>query len=373
MLKILGQINIPADALGRAKEISELEGVGQVVCFPCLHLKKKYTNLGYRIDIPSSIAILTQDCLFPQFRSRGINCGMGLAKTNLFYKEPLVPEIKKVFGNLKKNSLSSKEFKRVCLEGSEVIREKFNLPSEAVFGKEFKFNEQERAQFDYSGINKDWRQGSLRLKRNIGSYFGGNHFLEFQRVDDIFNQQKAREWGIKKDQVFILFHTAGEALETILEKSILKQIIYQPHFVKLDKSSPYFAIVLKALRMLMNYGFVYRLSTFAMLKRFFDIDYFVDCYHNGIEETKDEAGNSLFIYRHNVNKVSENAPVILSGTSEKKTYVNIGEQGAGDFLFSSDHGYGDLNLPPDHLLSLFEKHKISTKVFSLKPIITWKQ
>ncbi len=371
MIKTLDKKNIPANVLSIAKEISNLDGVKEVVCFPDIHLKEKYTNLGYRIDIPSSLAILTENCLYPQFRSRGINCGMSLIKTNLFYKDSLVPELKKILLNFKKGiSISSKEFRNICLEGSEVIREKFGLSVGAVFGKEFKFSEQERAQFDYSGINRDWRKGSFRLKRKLGAHFGGNHFLEFQKVDNIFNQKKADEWGIKKGQIYILYHTAGESLDSILEQKILKETIYQPNFIKLEKSSPNFQIILKAVKFLMNYGFAYRLATFAMLNSLLQVDYFTDQYHNGIEAL--DPDNTLFLYRHNVNKVSKNAPVLLSGTSELKSYVNAGEQGAENFLWSSDHGYGGLNLPAVYLLSLFEKHNISTKVFSLMPIINLK-
>jgi len=432
-MKILDKENISPEVKERVEEISKLPGVKEIVAFPDVHLKEKYTNLGYRIDVPSSLAILTENCLYPQFRSRGFNCGMALIKTNLFYENALLPKLEKVLLNFNKGlvknlfnyfrfplkdkySLSAKEFKKACLEGSEAIREKFGLPQDSVFGQEFKFTEEELSKFNYSGINQVWQQGSLRLKRKIGIYFGGNHFLEFQVVDDVFDQEQAEKLGIKKGQICILFHTAGDSLDDILE--ILKETIYQPHFVKLEESSPNFPIILKAIKILMNYGFAYRLTTFAILNDLFakvfgsetKLDYFIDHYHNSIEEIKKDENNTLFFYRHNVNKVSKDSPVILSGSYNLKSYVNKGMDGAENFLWSADHGYGDLikkfpqekinslkvkrilfkkgiNLPSfvkneqrdieynpaaNHLLSLFEENNISKRVFSLTPIINFK-
>ncbi|MDP3990743.1 MAG: RtcB family protein [Candidatus Nealsonbacteria bacterium] len=409
MAIILDEKNISPEVKRRVNEISNLPGVKEVVAFPDIHLKSKYANLGYRIDIPSSLAILTEDCLYPQFRSRGLNCGMALLKTNLFYEDALLPKLEKVLLNFNKGlvrnlfnyfrfplqdkfSLSTEEFQRICRK--------------------------DISQFNYSGIRKEWRQGTLRLKRKMGKHFGGNHFMEFQAVDDVFNEEQAKEWGIRKGQICLLYHTAGESLDDILEEDILKETIYQPKFVKLDKSSPNFPIILKALKMLMNYGFAYRLTTFSILKDLFaevfggetELEHFSDHYHNGIEEIKKDPDHTLFLYRHNVNKVSSGSPVILSGSFNLKSYVNKGAAGAENFLWSADHGYGDLtrrfpqekidsakvkrllfkkgvNLPffvktkkvdleynsaAPYLLSLLEEKNISKKVFSLAPIINLK-
>ena len=68
MIKILDEKNISPEIIRRLEEISNLTGVKEVVAFPDVHLKEKYTNLGYRVDVPSSLAILTENYLYPQFR-----------------------------------------------------------------------------------------------------------------------------------------------------------------------------------------------------------------------------------------------------------------------------------------------------------------
>jgi len=407
MIKILDEKNISPEIIRRLEEISNLTGVKEVVAFPDVHLKEKYTNLGYRVDVPSSLAILTENYLYPQFRP-GINCGMSLIKTNLFYEDSLLPKLEKVLLNFNKGLIKNLfNFFRFPL------KDKFSLSTE-----EFqRICRKDISQFDYRGIRKEWQQGTLRLKRKIGKHFGGNHFLELQAVDEVFDEEQAKEWGINKGQVCLLCHTAGDPLDDILEKEILRETIYQPHFVKLEASSDNAQIILKAIKILLNYGFAYRLTAFAILKDLFakvfgkeaNLDYFSDHCHNGIEEIKKDSNNTFFLYRHNVNKVSERSPVVLSGSFNLRSYVSEGRAGAENFLWSADHGYGDLiekfpktpvsgrakrillkkgvNLPlfvkkeevglehssaADYLLSLFEKNDISRKVFSLTPIINFK-
>jgi tRNA-splicing ligase RtcB len=43
----------------------------------------------------------------------------------------------------------------------------------------------------------------------IGSIGGGNHFVEIQRVDEIFDGATAREWGLKRGAVAIMAHSGS--------------------------------------------------------------------------------------------------------------------------------------------------------------------
>lgn len=407
-MKIVDEKNISPEVLKRIEEIAALPRVREVVVFPDVHLKEKYTNLGYRVDVPSSIAILTENCLYPQFRP-GINCGMSLVKTDLFYENSLLPRLEKVLLNLNKG-LVRNFFNLFRFP----LKDKYSLADEQFQ----KICQEEMADFDYSGIRPEWRSGTLRLKRKMGKHFGGNHFLEFQTVEQVFDQETAEKWGIKKGQIMILYHTAGDPLDDILEKEILRKAIYQPHFVRLEASSREAKIILKAIKILTNYGFAYRQTTYSILKDLFakvfgsqaNLQLFSDHSHNSVEEIKKDSNNPFFLYRHNVNKVEEGLPVTLSGSFNLRSYVNKGSRGAEEFLYSCDHGYGDLlkkftqekdgdsqvrrilfkngiNLPffvkkekvplerspaADHLLSLFKEKDISSQVFSLKPIVNFK-
>lgn len=434
MIVFLDKKNISAQALKKAEEIEKLLGVGRVVCFPDIHLKKKYLDLGYRIDIPSSTAISTKDCLYPQFRSRGINCGMALIKTNLFYDDSLLPKLERLLLDFNKGffrnalnyfrfpltdkfSLSAEEFRNVCMFGGNAVAQKFNFSRSADFGQNFQFSKKEADGFNYDGINKKWQKGTLRLKKKMGKYFGGNHFLEIQVVDEAFDPDLAEKWGLKKGQICILYHTAGDALDSILDEEILNRVIYQPKFIKVEKSSPDYRRIINAIRILMNYGFAYRFTTFIILRDLFDkffgpeieLDYFLDKYHNTIEMIKGDSEVDNFVYRHNVTEIIKDSPAILSGSFNLRSYLNVGGPSASEYICSGDHGYGNLiekfpsrrdeykvkriifkkgvNLPlfvkrweedlmvnpgGDYILSLFEKSGLSNRVLSLRPIINLK-
>jgi len=48
-----------------------------------------------------------------------------------------------------------------------------------------------------------------RGKSQVGSLGAGNHFLEIQRVADIFDGEAAKAYGVEKDQVVVLIHTGS--------------------------------------------------------------------------------------------------------------------------------------------------------------------
>ena len=43
----------------------------------------------------------------------------------------------------------------------------------------------------------------------LGSLGSGNHFLEVQKVDEIFDEQVAQVYGLEKDQVTVLIHSGS--------------------------------------------------------------------------------------------------------------------------------------------------------------------
>ena len=53
---------------------------------------------------------------------------------------------------------------------------------------------------------------SDKAKRGIpqlGSLGSGNHFMEVQQVDEIFDDDAAKSFGLEKDQVTVLIHTGS--------------------------------------------------------------------------------------------------------------------------------------------------------------------
>jgi tRNA-splicing ligase RtcB len=55
-------------------------------------------------------------------------------------------------------------------------------------------------------------QARRRGHNQVGTLGSGNHFLEVDRVTDIFDEEAAQAFGLKKDQLVVLIHTGSRGL-----------------------------------------------------------------------------------------------------------------------------------------------------------------
>src|SRR3989344_1788748 len=61
-----------------------------------------------------------------------------------------------------------------------------------------------------AGVISD--KAKKRGKNQLGSLGSGNHFLEVQYVDEVFNQEAASVFGLKKGQIVIMVHCGSRGL-----------------------------------------------------------------------------------------------------------------------------------------------------------------
>ena len=170
--------------------------------------------------------------------------------------------------------------------------------------------------------------------------FGGigpsTHFLELQEVEEILDPAAAAELGIHAGQVTVQFHNGGGVLTGQLgalyarrksasrmlraEMSVQKPLTHllTPRSGLRQRLAAYFTEgcpsvpvdgddgrrVLLATRLAMNYGFAYRMATYAALRRMASSAFgataslVVDSPHNSIYE-EEVGGTQAFVHRHN--------------------------------------------------------------------------
>ncbi|MHC1585120.1 MAG: RtcB family protein [Candidatus Syntropharchaeia archaeon] len=143
-----------------------------------------------------------------------INCGVRLIRTDLDEKEirPTLPEIldglfEKIpaglglSGSLK---LSHRELEEVLRGGSEWVVEKG-------YGWEEDLERTEDGgRIEDADPEKIDEKSMKRGAPQLGTLGSGNHFLEVQAVDEIFNPEVAKRFGIEREgQVTVLVHTGG--------------------------------------------------------------------------------------------------------------------------------------------------------------------
>lgn len=145
-----------------------------------------------------------------------INCGVRLVRTNLSYREvkPHLRELVEALfrsvptgvGRSGKYKFDAKELRRLMGEGSSFLLSRgLGQPSDI---------EHTEACGRIDGADPD-AVSDHALKRGAnqcGTLGSGNHFLEVQVVDCVFDEPTARVFGLEKDQVCVMIHSGSRGL-----------------------------------------------------------------------------------------------------------------------------------------------------------------
>ncbi|MFP4647072.1 MAG: RtcB family protein [Candidatus Acetothermia bacterium] len=157
-----------------------------------------------------------------------INCGVRLLNTPLTEDEfegkkervarSLFQDIPAGLGSEGQLSLSLEEIDQALVEGAEfAIKRGFGL-------------EEDLEKIEEGGRLKgaDPTQVSRRAKqrqfKQIGTLGSGNHYLEVQRVADIFDGEAAKAFGLFPDQIVIAIHTGSRALGHQIGQDYLQKL-----------------------------------------------------------------------------------------------------------------------------------------------------
>jgi tRNA-splicing ligase RtcB len=198
-------------ALEQVKNVAMLPGIiGKSIACPDAHQ-------GYGFPIGGVAAFdIDKGVVSPGGVGYDINCSVRLLRTNLKLEDVLkkkkeltkalfvaVPSGVGVKGRIK---LDSKELDEVLKNGVKWAVE-----------KGYGTNEDSELTEDGGCLpNADPKDVSQRAKSRgmpqLGSLGAGNHFLEVQFVDEIFDKEVAKKFGLKKGEVTIMIHCGSRGL-----------------------------------------------------------------------------------------------------------------------------------------------------------------
>ncbi|WP_297417630.1 RtcB family protein [Thermococcus sp.] len=144
------------------------------------------------------------------------NCGVRLIRTNLTEKE-VRPHIKELVDTLFKNVPSGLGSKgRVRLHWSkldDVLADGAKWAVENGYGwKEDLEHLEEGGRMEGADPNAVSQKAKQRGAPQLGSLGSGNHFLEVQVVDKIFDERIAKAYGLFEGQVVVMVHTGSRGL-----------------------------------------------------------------------------------------------------------------------------------------------------------------
>ena len=197
--------------LEQLKNTASLPGIQKyAICMPDGHQ-------GYGFPVGGVVATdANNGCISPGGVGYDINCGVRMIKTNLSYKdlrgkEELLGELlfSKIPTGLGKGGVlntSLKDIEEILSLGVE-----WALANGYAVPEDLEFCEDRGRRLDADPTKISLR-AKKRGKNQVGSLGSGNHFLEIQRVVEIFKDEVAHSYGLSQDQVVILIHTGSRGL-----------------------------------------------------------------------------------------------------------------------------------------------------------------
>jgi tRNA-splicing ligase RtcB len=220
----------------------------------------------------------------------------------------------------------------------------------------------------------DSREVSFHAKKRgmdqVGTLGSGNHFLEIQKVEEIFNETIATQFGIFKDQIVIMIHTGSRGLGHQICTDYLKTMIsaIEKYKIKLpdrelacapfnsDEGQKFF----KAMCCGANFAWANRQMISYYVGRAWEkvlgngerLKLLYDVAHN-IAKIEEHFGQKLIVHRKGATRafppnhpeLSEKykitgQPVIIPGSMGTSSYVLAGVESGKDSFFSTNHGAG---------------------------------
>ncbi|GAJ15528.1 unnamed protein product, partial [marine sediment metagenome] len=187
------------------------------------------THQGYGFPIGGVAAFdLDKGIISPGGVGYDINCSVRLLKTNLTKKdilknqkkvvEALYRKIPSGLGRGSKFQITKGDLNKVLEGGTKYIVEKG-------YGvKEDYLHTEEEGFIDGADANNVSERAIKRGIGQLGTLGAGNHFLEVQYVDEIFDKEIAKVFGLKKDQVTIMIHCGSRGLGHQVASDYIKKM-----------------------------------------------------------------------------------------------------------------------------------------------------
>lgn len=289
-----------------------------------------------------------------------INCGMRLLTTPLS-KENILSKIRELVDNLFEAiptgvgasgvlKVSKEEFKKVMVDGAHwAVNQGFGLE------EDLKATEEE-GRFKGADPEAVSERALERGLNQLGTLGSGNHYLEIQKVDKIFDSQVGKTFGIEQEgQIVVMFHCGSRGFghqvasdylrifEKAMEKYDIKvldmQLACAPF--KSPEAQRYFS----AMKAGANVALANRQIIAQRVREVFnkilgldpsELKQIYDISHNTAK-----LEGSLVVHRKGATRAFEGQPVIIGGSMETGSYLLVGTKRAQELTFGSTaHGSG---------------------------------
>jgi tRNA-splicing ligase RtcB len=313
-----------------------------------------------------------------------INCGVRLLSTNLLEKDvrpklaqltdTIFQNVPSGLGSRRKDlSISSRDQDRLVTEGVEwLINKGLGWPGDAEHCEE-------HGNMQNANPDKVSQTAKNRGLTQIGTLGSGNHFLEIQKVDKIFNHETAKTFGILEEgQVTVMIHCGSRGYGhqvcsdylRVMEHAVQKYKISLPdrELACAPGGSNEARDYMQAMACAVNYAFCNRQAITHWVRQSFKQVYHEDPEKFGLKLAYDVAHNIAKVETHKIDGLNKKVwvhrkgatrafppnhpdvpadyrakgqPVLIPGSMGTSSWVLVGAEKAMELTFGSTaHGAG---------------------------------
>ncbi|MFB6183442.1 MAG: RtcB family protein [Haloarculaceae archaeon] len=312
------------------------------------------------------------------------NCGVRMMKTNLAYDDVQGHEeelVDALFANVPSGLGGGGIFEGSRADIEDILENgmEWALANDYAIPEDLEHCEDEgyRPEADAATVSKKAKD---RGSNQVGSLGSGNHFLEVQRVTDVYREDVATEFGLEPDQIVVLIHCGSRGLGHQICTDYLRDI-EKAHAGLLDRlpdrelaaapagsqlAEDYYGAMCAAI----NFAWVNRQLIMHRTRRVFekvfgrsweDMDMYLlyDVAHNIGKKEVHDVGNEereLYVHRKGATRAfpagrpelppaysDVGQPIIIPGSMGSGSYVlRGGENSLSETFGSTAHGAGRL-------------------------------
>ncbi|PIP16811.1 MAG: RNA-splicing ligase RtcB [Candidatus Portnoybacteria bacterium CG23_combo_of_CG06-09_8_20_14_all_37_13] len=335
---------------------------------------------GYASPIGGVAAIKTSEgVISPGVCGYDINCGMRLLKSEHIEKEikpyldKLATEIQSQvpsgLGRGRKIKLSIEQINKILEEGTHILLKQG-------------YGEKDDVEDCEASGKLDWADASVvsdhaknRGRDQVGTLGSGNHFLEIQKVEEIFDEKVAEVFGLFKDQIVIMIHCGSRGLGHQVCTDYLRTMIPAMQRYRIKVPDREFACVpfnspegqryFSAMASAANYAWANRQMIAHFVRKAWKnvlgektspLVALYDVAHNIIKKEKyiiDGKETEVAVHRKGATRAfppghpeipekyrEVGQPVLIPGSMGTASYVLVGTEEGEEAFFSTNHGAG---------------------------------
>jgi len=362
-------VNLELEAVSQLRDAASLPPAKKVLATADIHV-------GFGVPIGAVLGL--DGAIMPPAVGYDINCGMRLLRTP-FSKGDV--DTDKIAADIARDiplgeGRENLQLNRAGLEAvvnrgvgavPELAERTGHRAWEAFDGEQFaddlkRIEENGRLPGDPAAVPKAAMQKSIN---QLGTLGGGNHFIEIQYVQEIFDAALAKSFGLSKDQIVVMIHSGSRRFGYEVADQYMNVAAARPEnagrrkmlsYLRTDSSAGKNYIA--AMSAAANFAFTNRHIMALLVRRCFNrmfgptpLPMVYDVTHN-MAKLETHGGDRLWVHRKGATRAfgpermaasifaQTGQPIITPGSMGTASFLLVGTGNSAESLCSVNHGAG---------------------------------